>query len=111
MFPHQFFKLLSDETRVRCLMLVVREGETCVGDLAYALQESQPKVSRHLAQLRSNGILIDRRQGQWVYYQLANQLPGWMRKLIDDLVSSNCLKQEYQQDISRLRDKNRTACC
>jgi ArsR family transcriptional regulator len=92
-------------------MLVVREGETCVGDLAYALQESQPKVSRHLAQLRSNGILIDRRQGQWVYYQLANQLPGWMRKLIDDLVSSNCLKQEYQQDISRLRDKNRTACC
>ncbi|MGR5234956.1 metalloregulator ArsR/SmtB family transcription factor [Vibrio rotiferianus] len=111
MLPHQFFKLLSDETRVRCLMLVVREGETCVGDLAYALQESQPKVSRHLAQLRSNGILIDRRQGQWVYYQLAHQLPGWMRKLIDDLVSSNCLKQEYQQDISRLRDKNRTACC
>ncbi|WP_440886940.1 metalloregulator ArsR/SmtB family transcription factor [Vibrio sp. WZ-1] len=111
MLPHQFFKLLSDETRVRCLMLVVREGETCVGDLTYALQESQPKVSRHLAQLRSNGILIDRRQGQWVYYQLANQLPGWMRKLIDDLVSSNCLKQEYQQDISRLRDKNRTACC
>ncbi|MDW3059772.1 transcriptional regulator, partial [Vibrio sp. 1978] len=27
MLPHQFFKLLSDETRVRCLMLVAREGE------------------------------------------------------------------------------------
>ena len=27
MLPHQFFKLLSDETRVRCLMLVVREGK------------------------------------------------------------------------------------
>ncbi len=43
MLPHQFFKLLSDETRVRCLMLVAREGETCVGDLAFALQESQRK--------------------------------------------------------------------
>ncbi|CAH1539427.1 Arsenical resistance operon repressor [Vibrio rotiferianus] len=111
MLPHQFFKLLSDETRVRCLMLVVREGETCVGDLAYALQESQPKISRHLALLRSNCILVDRRQGQWVFYQLSQQLPGWMQKLIDDLVASNCLKQEYQDDISRLHDKTRAACC
>ncbi|MCV5223114.1 metalloregulator ArsR/SmtB family transcription factor, partial [Escherichia coli] len=98
MLPHQFFKLLSDETRVRCLMLVAREGEICVGDLAFALQESQPKVSRHLAQLRSSGILVDKRQGQWVYYELSQQLPGWMRKLIEDLVASNCLKQEYQDD-------------
>ncbi|MBS9811427.1 metalloregulator ArsR/SmtB family transcription factor [Vibrio alginolyticus] len=111
MLPHQFFKLLSDETRVRCLMLVAREGETCVGDLAFALQESQPKVSRHLAQLRSSGILLDKRQGQWVYYELSQQLPGWMRKLIEDLVASNCLKQEYQDDITRLHDKSREACC
>ncbi|BBM63422.1 transcriptional regulator [Vibrio alfacsensis] len=111
MLPHQFFKLLSDETRVRCLMLVVREGETCVGDLAHALQQSQPKISRHLAQLRSNGILVDKRQGQWVYYELSDQLPGWMQKLVDDLVASNCLKKEYQEDISRLHDKARAACC
>ena len=111
MLPHQFFKLLSDETRVRCLMLVVREGETCVGDLAHALQQSQPKISRHLAQLRSNGILVDKRQGQRVYYELSDQLPGWMQKQIDDLVASNCLKQEYQEDISRLHDKARAACC
>ncbi len=111
MLPHQFFKLLSDETRVRCLMLVAREGEICVGDLAFALQESQPKVSRHLAQLRSSGILVDKRQGQWVYYELSQQLPGWMRKLIEDLVASNCLKHEYQDDITRLHDKSREACC
>ncbi|MGR5208472.1 metalloregulator ArsR/SmtB family transcription factor [Vibrio sp. PNB23_22_7] len=111
MLPHQFFKLLSDETRVRCLMLVVREERICVGDLAYALQQSQPKISRHLAQLRSNGILVDIRQGQWVYYALSELLPGWMQKLIDDLVDSNCLKKEYQDDISRLHDKARAACC
>ncbi|MCZ4296182.1 metalloregulator ArsR/SmtB family transcription factor [Vibrio sinaloensis] len=112
MLPHQFFKLLSDETRVRCLMLIMREECLCVGELTEALQESQPKVSRHLAQLRSNGILVDVRQGQWVFYRLAKDLPGWMNKLIDDLVASNCLKKEYQQDIERLHAiQSRPVCC
>ena len=92
MLPHQFFKLLSDETRVRCLMLIVRNECLSVGELTQGLQESQPKVSRHLAQLRSNGILTDVRQGQWVFYRLSQDLPGWMLKLIDDLIASNCLK-------------------
>lgn len=43
MLPHQFFKLLSDETRVRCLMLVVREGETCVGDLAMRYKKANQR--------------------------------------------------------------------
>ncbi|EIJ0983581.1 metalloregulator ArsR/SmtB family transcription factor [Vibrio vulnificus] len=111
MLPHQFFKLLSDETRVRCLMLVAREGKICVGELTYALQESQPKVSRHLAQLRASGLLVDERQGQWVFYRLFDQLPGWMKKMVDDLIASNCLKQVYQQDIARLHQQDRVACC
>ncbi|EGU29528.1 metalloregulator ArsR/SmtB family transcription factor [Vibrio scophthalmi] len=112
MLPHQFFKLLSDETRVRCLMLIIREECLSVGELTQALQESQPKISRHLAQLRSSGILIDVRQGQWVFYRRAADLPGWMNKLIDDLVASNCLKNEYQQDIDRLNAiQARPVCC
>ncbi|WP_159657610.1 metalloregulator ArsR/SmtB family transcription factor [Vibrio atypicus] len=112
MLPHQFFKLLSDETRVRSVMLIVREQCLCVGELTVALQESQPKVSRHLAQLRSSGLLVDVRQGQWVFYRLASDLPGWMRKLIDDLVASNCLKTEYQQDLERLHAMQaRPVCC
>ncbi|WP_162063577.1 metalloregulator ArsR/SmtB family transcription factor [Vibrio taketomensis] len=112
MLPHQFFKLLSDETRVRCLMLIMREECLCVGDLTQALEESQPKISRHLAQLRSSGILVDVRQGQWVFYRRNPSLPGWMNKLIDDLVASNCLKTEYQQDIDRLNAiQQRPVCC
>lgn len=112
MLPHQFFKLLSDETRVRCLMLIEREECLSVGELTEALQESQPKISRHLAQLRSSGVLVDARQGQWVFYRLSAELPGWMKKLIDDLVASNCLKTEYQQDIERLHAiQARPVCC
>lgn len=72
MLPHQFFKLLADETRVRCLLLIAREEKACVGELTEALNESQPKISRHLAQLRSSGVIIDTRQGQWVFYRLSD---------------------------------------
>lgn len=112
MLPHQFFKLLSDETRVRCLLLIAREQQVCVAELTYALEESQPKVSRHLAMLRSSGVVQDIRQGQWVFYRLADDLPGWMRKQIHDLIASNCLKKEYAQDIERLATMaSRPACC
>ncbi|MGF1911636.1 metalloregulator ArsR/SmtB family transcription factor [Vibrio kasasachensis] len=112
MLPHQFFKLLSDETRVRCLMLIMREECLSVGELTQALQESQPKISRHLAQLRSSGVLVDVRQGQWVFYRRSSSLPGWMNKLIDDLVASNCLKTQYQLDTSRLHAiQARPVCC
>lgn len=112
MLPHQFFKLLSDETRVRCVLLIEREKCLSVGELTEALQESQPKISRHLAQLRSSGMLVDVRQGQWVFYRLSKELPGWMKKLIDNLVDSECLTKLYQKDVERLHAiSERPVCC
>jgi len=100
MLPHQFFKMLSDETRLRCLILIAREAKISVGELCIALDQSQPKISRHLAILRQSGVLLDQREGQWVYYSVNADLPGWMRKVIAGLTASNCLKAEYQQDIA-----------
>ncbi|MEA2120218.1 metalloregulator ArsR/SmtB family transcription factor [Halovibrio sp. HP20-50] len=78
----QVFKCLSDETRLMLVLLIAQEQELCVCEMTYALQESQPKVSRHLAQLRQCGLLIDQREGQWVYYRLAPQLPAWALEII-----------------------------
>jgi ArsR family transcriptional regulator, arsenate/arsenite/antimonite-responsive transcriptional repressor len=110
MNPHQFFKLLSEETRLRCLLIIAREGQLCVCELTAALEESQPKVSRHLAQLRQCGVLVDERKGQWVYYRIADNLPGWMRKVIEGLRDSNCLQQQYQDDSSRLQTMDSRPC-
>ncbi|WP_434984970.1 metalloregulator ArsR/SmtB family transcription factor [Vreelandella zhaodongensis] len=79
----QVFKCLSDETRLMLVLLVAKERSLCVCEMTYALEESQPKVSRHLAQLRQCGLLVDQREGQWVYYCLAPQLPPWVQKIID----------------------------
>lgn len=86
MTPTELFKALADETRVRLIQLLVREGELCVCELTAALDESQPKISRHLALLRSSGLLADRRAGQWVYYRLHPQLPVWATALLAQLL-------------------------
>ncbi|TKB54746.1 metalloregulator ArsR/SmtB family transcription factor [Ferrimonas aestuarii] len=102
MNPHQFFKLLSDETRLRCVLLLAREEELCVCELVSALEESQPKISRHLATLRSHGLLKDRRRGQWVFYSVSEEHPGWLRNIVAALGNSNCLAETYQADVKRL---------
>ena len=100
--PVAFFKCVSDETRLRCCLLLHREGELCVCELTTALALSQPKISRHLALLRQQGLLTDRRCGQWVYYQLNKALADWVRMFLaetDNVLTNNLV---YQQDRHRL---------
>ena len=85
MDPINFFKCLSDETRLNIVTLVAENKELCVCDLTEKLQLSQPKISRHLALLRSSGLLQDRRQSQWVYYSINPQLPAWCFEILEKL--------------------------
>jgi DNA-binding transcriptional ArsR family regulator len=62
-------KTLSDPNRIRILRILVR-GEFCVSDLVAQLQIDQPKVSHHLAILRSAGIIRCRRDGRHINYSL-----------------------------------------
>lgn len=77
MNPTDFFKCLSDPTRLQILNLVMVKKNVCVCEFTQHLELSQPKISRHLALLRNLSILLDQRQGQWVYYRLNPNLPHW----------------------------------
>ncbi|MGO2453025.1 metalloregulator ArsR/SmtB family transcription factor [Pseudomonas taetrolens] len=112
--PTALFKCLSDETRARATLLIAREGELCVCELVCALDDSQPKISRHLAQLRGCGLLLDRRQGQWVYYRLNPELPEWVRAVLQTTLKANA--EWLEANTVRLnamgdRPLNTTACC
>lgn len=110
----QFFQLLSDDTRLRSLLLMQHEGELCVCELVHALDVIQPKVSRHLAGLREAGIVIDRRQGQWIYYQLNPELPDWARRVIDVVVAEAGNHQPFINDLVALVEmpnRPEAACC
>lgn len=99
--PPALFKCLADETRARMTLLVADAGELCVCELTVALEQSQPKISRHLALLRSCGVLADRRQGQWVYYRLHPQLPAWVGELLAGVLAAN--RAWLQTDRERLQ--------
>jgi ArsR family transcriptional regulator, arsenate/arsenite/antimonite-responsive transcriptional repressor len=66
----QVFKLLSDETRLRVLMYLAREGELHVTALCDKLDQSQPAVSHHLALLRVAGLIEARRDGKHNFYSV-----------------------------------------
>jgi len=66
----QVFKLLSDETRLRVLMYLAREGELHVTALCDKLGQSQPAVSHHLALLRVAGLIEARRDGKHNFYSI-----------------------------------------
>ncbi|WP_168406477.1 ArsR/SmtB family transcription factor [Acinetobacter indicus] len=78
-----FFKCLSDPTRLDILKLVLAKQNICVCELTEALNLSQPKISRHLALLRNLSVLLDQRQGQWVYYRLNPDLPEWVVSVLN----------------------------
>ncbi len=81
--PLQLFKNLSDETRLTLVLLLKEKGELCVCELTGALKLPQPKISRHLAMLRSSGLLSDRRDGKWIHYRLSPHMPAWAASVIE----------------------------
>ncbi len=66
------FKVLADPTRLRLMVLLSIQGETCVCKLAEALNAPDFKISRHLGIMRLTGLVEARREGTWIYYKLSN---------------------------------------
>ncbi len=95
-----FYKAMADETRLLSLLLIHAEDELCVCELMEALALPQPKVSRHLSQLKKAGMVLDRRQGQWVYYKLHPLLSDWMLNVIKQTEAHSA--EILQQPFARL---------
>lgn len=100
--PVAWFRALADETRLRCLLLLAAEGELCVCELTHALGVSQPRVSRHLAQLRELGAVADRRERVWVHYRLGPALPDWARDTLTGLIAARAGTEPFRSDRARL---------
>ena len=101
--PEQLIQALSDQTRLRLVLLLRQEGELCVCELMYGLDVIQPKISRHLALLRGLGLGSSRRHGQWVYYKLQGDLPSWSLDLIKAVQQGADDTGLFAGDLSRLK--------
>lgn len=65
-------KAAGESTRLRLLALLAR-GELNVTDLTRILNQSQPRISRHLKLLTAAGLIERFREGSWVYFRLASE--------------------------------------
>lgn len=107
------FKALSDETRLRIMGLLL-EGELCVCDLMSILELPQSTVSRHLAYLRTAGLVEGRRDGVWMHYRTVTGDNG-LSAQVTDLLKHN-LPSVPQAGADQLRlkrhlaEKHRRAC-
>jgi ArsR family transcriptional regulator len=94
------FLALADKTRLRLLNLM-REDEICVCYFTEVLGESQPKVSRHLAYLRSAGIVSARREGKWMNYKIEfpeNPLAAKvLQATLDWLKAQDNMREDYNK--------------
>jgi ArsR family transcriptional regulator len=95
------FDVISDPTRRRILALLMTEGELCVCELMFALDDIQPKVSRHLSVMREAELVTMRREGTWVFYRIAPSKPAWICKLLEILPAGAVI--ELAADRARLK--------
>lgn len=100
--PAEIFQAMADNTRLRCLALIVSHGELCVCELVHALELSQPKISRHLKLLRESGLVADRRERIWVHYRLADTLPLWARSTLNEVMAAHAQDAPFADDARRL---------
>lgn len=63
------FKLLSDDTRLRILLLLFQK-DLCVCEISGILNVSQPSVSKSLSKLRDLNLVTDDRREKFVFYSL-----------------------------------------
>lgn len=109
--PQEFFNLLSDETRLRCLLLLHQEKELCVCEFSHILESIQPKISRHLAHLRKSGLVTDERRGQWVYYRLSDDLQKWMQQILITTMEDLKNIEPYRSDFEKLSILDKQNLC
>lgn len=101
-----FFMALADKTRLRLLNLM-REDEICVCFFTEVLEESQPKVSRHLAYLRNAGIVEARRDGKWMHYRIIKPENPFSAQVLEDTLEWLASQDKMQKDYQKLA----VACC
>jgi ArsR family transcriptional regulator, arsenate/arsenite/antimonite-responsive transcriptional repressor len=86
---------LAEPTRLEALRLVWDGREHCVCELMRELGASQSRMSRHMATLKSVGLVTDRRDAQWVRYRRTPKLPQQVIALVDAALAMPPVRERH----------------
>src|SRR5689334_17464374 len=99
----QIYRCFCDETRLRILHLLA-QGPLCVCHFQGILEVSQVAVSKHLAYLRTNGLVRAKRHQNWMIYRLPEKAPAELDlqlRCLQDCVQSHPV---FREDLKKLKE-------
>jgi ArsR family transcriptional regulator len=83
MMPLAVLSALAEPTRLAVMQVLADGSEHCVCELMARLVATQSRMSRHMQTLKQAGLVVDRRDAQWVRYRLTPDLPPATRAILD----------------------------
>ncbi len=95
MNPIVILSALAEPTRLEALRMVWDGREHCVCELMRELGASQSRMSRHMTALKTAGLLVDRRDAQWVRYRRAPNLPQEIIRLVDAALAMPVARERH----------------
>lgn len=100
----EFFKLASDETRLRIIVLLAQQ-ELAVCEICGILELTQPKVSKHLSKLRDLNYVVNERKHKYILYSL-NLKDDVIKKLVQSIVENIDYYPQLSEDKNSLTNKD-----
>lgn len=100
---------LADPTRRRAMRLLHGTDELCVCELMEELGASQSRMSRHMSALKAAGLVLDRRDAQWVRYRRNPDVPDVIAAVVDSIlvadksVRSGTVRRSLPRDVKGSR--------
>ncbi|CAM3583456.1 MULTISPECIES: metalloregulator ArsR/SmtB family transcription factor [Brevibacillus] len=96
-------KALADPTRLKIVGLLSHRN-CCICELVPIFGISQPAVSKHMSRLKSAGLVVETRRGQWVFYALNHERLEQVRFALGNL-------PDYSAEFERLAEQGLLVTC
>lgn len=88
---------LAEPTRLGAVVLLWDGSEHCVCELMKKLDTSQSRMSRHMQTLKQAGLVVDRRDAQWVRYRLNPDMPQEIRAVVDAVLAAGTAAEDERK--------------
>ncbi|MDZ7875427.1 MAG: metalloregulator ArsR/SmtB family transcription factor [Rhizobium sp.] len=79
---------LAEPTRLGAVLILADGLEHCVCELMRRLDVTQSRMSRHMQTLKQAGLVVDRRDAQWVRYRINPAMPSEIRAVLDAVIAA-----------------------
>lgn len=98
---------LADPTRRQALVQLHVTDELCVCELMRNLGVTQSRMSRHMSALKAAGLVLDRRDAQWVRYRRNRDVPAEIAAVVQSILAATSKLPEQRSRSLSARTKDR----